>query len=42
MLATHIDSSETDEYRLRTIIDTIPALVWSARPDGSAVFINQP
>jgi PAS domain S-box-containing protein len=29
------------ENRLRTIIDTIPALAWSARPDGSAEFFNQ-
>jgi PAS domain S-box-containing protein len=29
------------EHRLRTIIDTIPALAWSARPDGSAEFFNQ-
>jgi PAS domain S-box-containing protein len=27
--------------RLRTIIDTIPALAWSARPDGSAEFFNR-
>jgi PAS domain S-box-containing protein len=27
--------------RLRTIIDTIPALVWSARLDGSAEFFNK-
>src|SRR5260370_1033002 len=27
---------ETCESRLRTIIDRMPALVWSARPDGSA------
>src|SRR5438128_12567248 len=26
---------------LRTIIDTIPALAWSARPDGSAEFFNR-
>jgi len=30
------------ENRLRTIIDTIPALAWSARPDGSAEFFNRP
>ena len=30
--------SSTD---LRRIIDTIPALVWSANPDGSAVFVNR-
>jgi len=29
------------EDRLRTIIDTIPALAWSARPDGSAEFFNR-
>src|SRR3984893_18717273 len=27
--------------RLRTIVDTIPALAWSARPDGSAEFFNR-
>jgi PAS domain S-box-containing protein len=30
------------EDTLRTIIDTIPALAWSARPDGSAEFLNRP
>ena len=29
------------ENRLRTIIDTIPTLAWSARPDGSAEFFNR-
>ncbi|MGB8768398.1 MAG: PAS domain S-box protein, partial [Candidatus Korobacteraceae bacterium] len=29
------------EDRLRVVIDTIPTLVWSARPDGSVDFINQ-
>jgi PAS domain S-box-containing protein len=29
------------ENRLRTIIDTVPALAWSARPDGSAEFFNR-
>jgi PAS domain S-box-containing protein len=29
------------ENRLSTIIDTIPALAWSARPDGSAEFFNR-
>src|SRR4029453_17720675 len=29
------------ERNLRLIIDTIPALAWSARPDGSAEFFNQ-
>src|SRR5579872_7181661 len=30
----------TSDEQLRAIIDTIPALVWSARPDGSAEFFN--
>jgi PAS domain S-box-containing protein len=29
------------EARLRLIIDTIPALAWSTRPDGSVDFFNQ-
>jgi PAS domain S-box-containing protein len=29
------------ERRLKLIIDTIPALAWSARPDGGAEFFNQ-
>jgi PAS domain S-box-containing protein len=32
---------KTSENKLRTIIDTIPALPWSARPDGSAEFFNR-
>jgi len=32
---------ENSENRLRAIVDTIPALVWSARPDGSAEFFNR-
>ncbi|MGY0572487.1 PAS domain-containing sensor histidine kinase [Bradyrhizobium sp. RDM12] len=31
----------TSEGNLNLIINTIPALVWSARPDGSAEFFNQ-
>ena len=31
----------TSERNLKLIVDTIPALVWSARPDGSAAFFNQ-
>jgi PAS domain S-box-containing protein len=27
---------------LRTLVDTIPALVWSAHPDGSAELFNRP
>src|SRR5216683_6778013 len=34
-------SMESPAERLRTIIDTIPALAWSARPDGSAEFFNR-
>jgi len=33
-----LSSSERD---LKLIIDTIPALVWSARPDGAAEFFNR-
>ena len=29
------------EQELRLVIDTIPALVWSALPDGSVDFVNQ-
>jgi PAS domain S-box-containing protein len=29
------------EDRLRLVIDTLPALVWSTLPDGSADFLNQ-
>jgi formate hydrogenlyase transcriptional activator len=32
---------KNSENRLRTIIDTIPTLAWSARPDGSAEFFNR-
>src|SRR5712692_8313414 len=32
---------KNSENRLRTFIDTIPALAWSARPDGSADFFNR-
>src|SRR6202011_6107411 len=30
------------EDRLRLVIDTIPGMVWSALPDGSVDFVNQP
>ena len=26
---------------IRLVVDTIPGLVWSTRPDGSAEFFNQ-
>ena len=29
------------DEQLRAIIETIPALVWSAGPDGSAEFFNR-
>jgi PAS domain S-box-containing protein len=32
---------KNSENKLRTIIDTIPALAWSARPDGSADFCKR-
>ncbi len=32
---------EASERNLNTIINTIPTLAWSARPDGSAEFLNQ-
>jgi PAS domain S-box-containing protein len=34
-------SLQSSEDRLRLVIDTIPAHVWSARPDGSVDFINR-
>ncbi|QOY86416.1 sigma 54-interacting transcriptional regulator [Paludibaculum fermentans] len=34
-------TTEAPEGTLQTVIDTIPALVWAARPDGSAEFFNQ-
>ena len=30
------------EERLRHIIDTVPTMVWSVRPDGTVDFLNQP
>jgi PAS domain S-box-containing protein len=35
-------SGGKEENQLREIIDTIPALAWSAQPDGAAEFFNQP
>jgi PAS domain S-box-containing protein len=32
---------EVSERNLKLIIDTIPAMAWSARPDGSAEFFNR-
>jgi hypothetical protein len=35
------DEMRKSENRLRGIVNTIPALIWSARPDGSADFFNR-
>jgi PAS domain S-box-containing protein len=35
------DGLRASARKLKLIIDTIPALAWSARPDGSAEFFNQ-
>jgi PAS domain S-box-containing protein len=35
------DALRSSERNLNLIINTIPALVWSARPDGPAEFFNQ-
>jgi formate hydrogenlyase transcriptional activator len=35
------DALRASERSLQLIVDTIPALAWSARPDGSAEFFNQ-
>lgn len=36
------DDIKKSEDRLRLVIDTIPTLVWRARPDGVPDFLNQP
>jgi PAS domain S-box-containing protein len=36
------EALRASERSLAAIINTIPALVWSARPDGTAEFFNQP
>src|SRR5882762_9292306 len=36
------DEIKRSEDRLRLVIDTIPGMVWSALPDGSVDFVNQP
>jgi hypothetical protein len=35
------DALRESERNLKTIIDTIPGVAWSARPDGTADFLNQ-
>src|SRR4029077_6523778 len=37
MKSGHAEKAED----IRLVVDTIPELVWSARPDGSAEFLNQ-
>jgi PAS domain S-box-containing protein len=45
MLLAALTTSSVDrrqsEHRLRLVIDTLPAMVWSKSPDGSADFLNQ-
>jgi PAS domain S-box-containing protein len=36
------DEIKKSEDRLRLVIDTIPTLVWRAKPDGVPDFLNQP
>ena len=36
------DEIKKSGNRLRLVIDTIPALVWRSRPDGTAEYFNQP
>ena len=36
-----LENLSQSEEQLRKIIDTIPTLAWSARPDGSAEFFNR-
>ncbi|MDB6042465.1 MAG: hypothetical protein JWM63_1016, partial [Gammaproteobacteria bacterium] len=37
-----LEEIKRSEDRLRLVIDTIPGMVWSALPDGSVDFVNQP
>jgi PAS domain S-box-containing protein len=41
-LENALDEIKKSQDRLRLVIDTIPSMVWSARPDGSVDFVNQP
>ena len=41
-LERSFDEIKRSEDRLRLVIDTIPGMVWSALPDGSVDFVNQP
>jgi PAS domain-containing protein len=37
----HGSEEPGDVQDIRLVVDTIPTLAWSARPDGSAEFFNQ-
>lgn len=41
-LQNAFDEIKKSEDRLRLVIDTIPTLVWRAKPDGVPDFLNQP
>src|ERR1700720_5061450 len=41
ILMQHGFEESGDVQDIRLVVDTIPALAWSARPDGSAEFFNQ-
>jgi PAS domain S-box-containing protein len=45
MLAAHPnptgDKSNISDRQLRAVVDTIPGLVWLARPDGAAEYLNR-
>jgi PAS domain-containing protein len=36
-----VDKMKEAELQVREMIDKIPILVWSCRPDGAAEFLNQ-
>ena len=38
---TDIDDLKRAEDRIRLIIDTIPTMAWTVRPDGAVDFVNQ-
>ena len=40
-IAKALESSREAEARLRIMIDAIPAIAWSNRPDGSNEFVNE-
>src|SRR5258708_13078371 len=42
ILMQHGFEESGDVQDIRLVVDTIPTLAWSARPDGSAEFFNQP